>query len=126
MYFLCRPTVGSSAHPVIQHATTPFLIFNSKLNDFALFESLKLSENIIVFGKLIYILQVRKWQLKPLLLSFFFHVINVHHLFQRLGLGEDKHSDADRSPVFLQFIECVWQMTQQVCLIFHAKFFSCT
>lgn len=33
---------------------------------------------------------------------------------QRVGHGEDKHSDADRSPVFLQFIDCVWQMTQQV------------
>ncbi|GFR72324.1 myotubularin-related protein 2 [Elysia marginata] len=32
---------------------------------------------------------------------------------QRVGHGEDKHSDADRSPVFLQFIDCVWQMTQQ-------------
>ena len=35
-------------------------------------------------------------------------------LFQRIGHGEDKHSDADRSPVFLQFIDCVWQMTRQV------------
>ena len=33
---------------------------------------------------------------------------------QRIGHGEDKHSDADRSPVFLQFIDCVWQMTKQV------------
>ncbi|CAC5385389.1 MTMR1_2 [Mytilus coruscus] len=31
----------------------------------------------------------------------------------RYGHGEDKHSDADRSPVFLQFIDCVWQMTKQ-------------
>ena len=36
---------------------------------------------------------------------------------QRVGHGEDKHSDADRSPVFLQFIDCVWQMTRQVCCI---------
>jgi len=35
-------------------------------------------------------------------------------MLQRVGHGEDKHSDADRSPVFLQFIDCVWQMTKQV------------
>ena len=35
-------------------------------------------------------------------------------MLQRIGHGEDKHSDADRSPVFLQFIDCVWQMTRQV------------
>jgi len=36
-----------------------------------------------------------------------------HKFKTRVGHGEDKHSDADRSPVFLQFIDCVWQMTQQ-------------
>lgn len=35
-------------------------------------------------------------------------------LSQRIGHGEDKPSDADRSPVFLQFVDCVWQMTRQV------------
>ncbi|XP_054722189.1 myotubularin-related protein 2-like [Uloborus diversus] len=34
-----------------------------------------------------------------------------HKFSQRIGHGDDKHSDADRSPVFLQFIDCVWQMT---------------
>ncbi|XP_041359915.1 myotubularin-related protein 2-like [Gigantopelta aegis] len=36
-----------------------------------------------------------------------------HKFAQRVGHGEDKHADADRSPVFLQFIDCVWQMTKQ-------------
>jgi len=35
--------------------------------------------------------------------------------FQRVGHGEEKHSDAERSPVFLQFIDAVWQLTEQVC-----------
>ncbi|KAG7470901.1 hypothetical protein MATL_G00118800 [Megalops atlanticus] len=36
------------------------------------------------------------------------------HRFQlRVGHGDRNHSDADRSPVFLQFIDCVWQMTRQ-------------
>ena len=30
-----------------------------------------------------------------------------------MGHGSDKHSDQDRSPIFLQFIDCVWQMMQQ-------------
>ncbi|XP_054271284.1 myotubularin-related protein 2 isoform X1 [Macrosteles quadrilineatus] len=34
-----------------------------------------------------------------------------HKFQQRIGHGDDKHSDADRSPVFLQFIDCVWQVT---------------
>lgn len=33
---------------------------------------------------------------------------------QRIGHGDERHSDADRSPVFLQFIDCVWQITKQV------------
>ncbi|XP_065156197.1 myotubularin-related protein 2 isoform X2 [Atheta coriaria] len=36
-----------------------------------------------------------------------------HKYQQRIGHGDDHHSDADRSPVFLQFIDCVWQITQQ-------------
>ncbi|XP_047607932.1 myotubularin-related protein 2 isoform X3 [Phacochoerus africanus] len=32
---------------------------------------------------------------------------------KRLGHGDKNHADADRSPVFLQFIDCVWQMTRQ-------------
>ncbi|XP_023648320.2 phosphatidylinositol-3,5-bisphosphate 3-phosphatase MTMR2 isoform X1 [Paramormyrops kingsleyae] len=36
------------------------------------------------------------------------------HRFQlRIGHGDRNHTDADRSPVFLQFIDCVWQMTRQ-------------
>uniref|UniRef100_A0ACB8FG04 Myotubularin- protein 2 n=1 Tax=Sphaerodactylus townsendi TaxID=933632 RepID=A0ACB8FG04_9SAUR len=36
------------------------------------------------------------------------------HRFQlRLGHGDKNHADADRSPVFLQFIDSVWQMTRQ-------------
>lgn len=34
-------------------------------------------------------------------------------LLQRIGHGDEHHSDADRSPVFLQFIDCVWQITRQ-------------
>ncbi|RZF46424.1 hypothetical protein LSTR_LSTR012499 [Laodelphax striatellus] len=33
-----------------------------------------------------------------------------HKFQQRIGHGDDKHSDADRSPVFLQFVDCVWQV----------------
>lgn len=36
-----------------------------------------------------------------------------HKFQQRIGHGDAHHSDADRSPVFLQFIDCVWQITQQ-------------
>ena len=34
--------------------------------------------------------------------------------FQRIGHGDKNHADADRSPIFLQFIDCVWQMSKQV------------
>uniref|UniRef100_A0A1B6HZS2 phosphatidylinositol-3,5-bisphosphate 3-phosphatase n=1 Tax=Homalodisca liturata TaxID=320908 RepID=A0A1B6HZS2_9HEMI len=34
-----------------------------------------------------------------------------HKFQQRIGHGDDHHSDADRSPVFLQFMDCVWQVT---------------
>lgn len=33
--------------------------------------------------------------------------------FQRIGHGDEHHSDADRSPVFLQFMDCVWQISLQ-------------
>ncbi|KAK0160024.1 hypothetical protein PV328_007471 [Microctonus aethiopoides] len=36
-----------------------------------------------------------------------------HKFQQRIGHGDEHHSDADRSPVFLQFIDCVWQINQQ-------------
>uniref|UniRef100_A0A670ZX93 phosphatidylinositol-3,5-bisphosphate 3-phosphatase n=1 Tax=Pseudonaja textilis TaxID=8673 RepID=A0A670ZX93_PSETE len=36
-----------------------------------------------------------------------------HRFAMRVGHGDDDHADADRSPVFLQFIDCVWQMTKQ-------------
>lgn len=36
-----------------------------------------------------------------------------HKFQQRIGHGDSHHSDADRSPVFLQFIDCVWQISQQ-------------
>ena len=36
-----------------------------------------------------------------------------HKFAHRIGHGEDKHNDNDRSPVFLQFIDCVWQLTHQ-------------
>lgn len=36
------------------------------------------------------------------------------HRFQtRVGHGDKNHTDADRSPVFVQFIDCVWQLTRQ-------------
>uniref|UniRef100_A0A915JYV0 phosphatidylinositol-3,5-bisphosphate 3-phosphatase n=1 Tax=Romanomermis culicivorax TaxID=13658 RepID=A0A915JYV0_ROMCU len=36
-----------------------------------------------------------------------------HKFSQRVGHGEDKHADSERSPVFVQFIEAVWQLSQQ-------------
>ncbi|XP_075876545.1 phosphatidylinositol-3,5-bisphosphate 3-phosphatase MTMR2 isoform X3 [Nelusetta ayraudi] len=36
------------------------------------------------------------------------------HRFQlRIGHGDKNHTDADRSPVFIQFVDCVWQLTRQ-------------
>ncbi|KAG5678073.1 hypothetical protein PVAND_007775 [Polypedilum vanderplanki] len=37
-----------------------------------------------------------------------------HKFQQRIGHGDINHSDADRSPVFVQFIDCVWQITRQL------------
>uniref|UniRef100_A0A8C5P7F6 Myotubularin n=1 Tax=Leptobrachium leishanense TaxID=445787 RepID=A0A8C5P7F6_9ANUR len=36
-----------------------------------------------------------------------------HHFRLRVGHGDKNHADAEKSPVFLQFIDCVWQMTRQ-------------
>ena len=36
-----------------------------------------------------------------------------HKFSNRIGHGDDRHNDSERSPVFLQFIDCVWQVTQQ-------------
>ncbi|CAD5209179.1 unnamed protein product [Bursaphelenchus xylophilus] len=33
-----------------------------------------------------------------------------HKFAHRVGHGQDKHSDEERSPIFLQFIDCVWQL----------------
>ena len=33
-----------------------------------------------------------------------------HKFGNRIGHGEDKHNDSERSPVFLQWIDCVWQV----------------
>lgn len=36
-----------------------------------------------------------------------------HKFQQRVGHGDHRHTDSDRSPIFLQFIDCVWQVTHQ-------------
>ncbi|KAK0424535.1 hypothetical protein QR680_008714 [Steinernema hermaphroditum] len=36
-----------------------------------------------------------------------------HKFAHRVGHGEDKHGDGDRSPIFVQFIDCVWQLFNQ-------------
>ena len=33
-----------------------------------------------------------------------------HKFGGRVGHGDDKHNDEQRSPVFLQWIDCVWQV----------------
>lgn len=35
-----------------------------------------------------------------------------HKFGTRMGHGSDRHSDSDRSPIFIQFIDCVWQVMQ--------------
>eukprot|EP00058_Branchiostoma_floridae_P005246 XP_002590734.1 hypothetical protein BRAFLDRAFT_121921 [Branchiostoma floridae] len=47
-----------------------------------------------------------------------------HKFATRLGHGDKNHADADRSPVFLQFIDCVWQISRQfpVALEFNEQF----
>ncbi|XP_061620616.1 myotubularin isoform X2 [Phyllopteryx taeniolatus] len=32
---------------------------------------------------------------------------------QRIGHGDKNHADQDRSPIFVQFMDCVWQMSKQ-------------
>ena len=34
-----------------------------------------------------------------------------HKFGNRIGHGEDKHNDSERSPVFLQWVDCVWQVS---------------
>ncbi|XP_065059134.1 myotubularin-related protein 2-like isoform X2 [Rhopilema esculentum] len=36
-----------------------------------------------------------------------------HKFARRYGLGDKNYSDEQRSPVFLQFIDCVWQVARQ-------------
>ncbi|XP_065667293.1 myotubularin-related protein 2 isoform X3 [Hydra vulgaris] len=36
-----------------------------------------------------------------------------HKFSQRYGLGDKNHSDDQRSPIFVQFIDAVWQITKQ-------------
>ncbi|XP_053329601.1 myotubularin [Spea bombifrons] len=36
-----------------------------------------------------------------------------HKFSSRIGHGDKNHADADRSPIFVQFIDCVWQMSKQ-------------
>ena len=45
-----------------------------------------------------------------------------HKFAQRAGHGDDKHNDADRSPVFLQFIDCVWQVKDKTFHLFRLAF----
>uniref|UniRef100_A0A914GS41 Phosphatidylinositol-3-phosphatase n=1 Tax=Globodera rostochiensis TaxID=31243 RepID=A0A914GS41_GLORO len=36
-----------------------------------------------------------------------------HKFAQRIGHGQEKPDDAERSPIFVQFIDCVWQLYNQ-------------
>lgn len=49
-----------------------------------------------------------------MVLRFFSSDVLLSVLSQRIGHGDKNHTDADRSPVFIQFIDCVWQLTRQV------------
>lgn len=42
-----------------------------------------------------------------------------HRFETRMGHGSDNYADQDRSPIFLQFIDCVWQLLNQ-----NEKFFE--
>ena len=37
-----------------------------------------------------------------------------HKFGHRIGHGENEHNDPDRSPVFVQWIDCVWQVNWNV------------
>uniref|UniRef100_A0A7N8XPE3 Myotubularin related protein 1 n=1 Tax=Mastacembelus armatus TaxID=205130 RepID=A0A7N8XPE3_9TELE len=39
--------------------------------------------------------------------------ISFGHKFSRVGHGDENHANSERSPLFVQFIDCVWQMTRQ-------------
>ncbi|KAK5605340.1 Myotubularin- protein 1 [Crenichthys baileyi] len=36
-----------------------------------------------------------------------------HKFASRVGHGDESHANSERSPLFVQFIDCVWQMTRQ-------------
>lgn len=36
-----------------------------------------------------------------------------HKFASRVGHGDQNHANSERSPLFIQFIDCVWQMTRQ-------------
>ncbi|XP_064796221.1 myotubularin-related protein 1-like isoform X1 [Oncorhynchus masou masou] len=36
-----------------------------------------------------------------------------HKFAARVGHGDENHANSERSPLFIQFIDCVWQMTRQ-------------
>ncbi|XP_043077729.1 myotubularin-related protein 1b isoform X6 [Puntigrus tetrazona] len=36
-----------------------------------------------------------------------------HRFTSRVGHGDGNHANSERSPLFVQFIDCVWQMTRQ-------------
>lgn len=36
------------------------------------------------------------------------------HVLQRVGHGDKDYANSERSPLFVQFVDCVWQMTRQV------------
>ncbi len=46
-------------------------------------------------------------------LKWFYFRLNYVYVLKRMGHGSDNFGDQDRSPIFLQFIDCAWQMLQQ-------------